>query len=215
MRGPALAVWLLLIPGLPLRAQLTWTSTRVELTPASGDTVLTAAYPFENKSEKTVRILDIHSSCGCTVPELERKSYAPGEKGELKATFTIGSRQGLQTKLITVRTDAGDTVLQFVANLYQRLEITPRLVIIRGPDNTPRPVKLAFRADGPVTHVTLSEPGPAFRLKLTEDKPGSDYTLVVTPAEGAVSESRATVIVHSKGASGIDYTDSLFLRRTP
>ncbi|EIQ01240.1 hypothetical protein OpiT1DRAFT_05813 [Opitutaceae bacterium TAV1] len=121
-----------------------------------------------------------------------------------------------ETRPVTVRIDAGDSILQFVANLPQWLEITPQLDIFRSQDYTPRPVKPAFRADGPVTHVTLSRPGPAFRLTLTEDKSGSGYTLVVTPAGGgAASGTRAPVIVRSMGASGVGYTDSRFLRRTP
>ncbi len=193
-------------------AQLAWTTTQVELAPAPGELKLTALYPFANKTQATVSILDIKSTCGCTVPELEKKTYAPGESGELKVTFDIGSRQGPQTKLITVTTDAGETVLQLVAKLPQRLDIVPRLVLFRAKDTTPQIVKIAFRADGPVSDVTYSDPGPDFKIVLAEQQPGADYTLTITPLTAPAADLRATVVIHSKGASGQSYADTLFLR---
>ncbi len=200
----------------PLAARLTWTVTRMELTARPGDTTLTAVYPFENRTGDTIHILDLHASCGCTVPELEKHTYAPGEKGEVKLTFTIGSRQGLQTKTVSIRTSQGDTVLQFIAHLPQRLQIAPRLVVFRPGDDAPRPVKLSFHADVPVSGVTVSDPGPAFIVRLSETRPGADYTLTVAPSSEASSgddEARATLSIRSNGASGAVYTDTVFLRR--
>ena len=214
-----LSAFLLLFPFLaavlPLRAQLTWTTTHQEFTPAPDAQTVVAEYPFVNRTAATIHVLDVISSCGCTVPELAKKVYAPGETGTLKATFTIGSRQGLQTKLITVRTDAGDAALQLIAHLPERLEIDPRLVIFRAADAAPRTLKLIFRTDGPVTGVTVSDPGPAFTAHLTEDQPGVAYTVTVAPTAQATGDVRATLIIRSKGASGIDYVDSAFLRREP
>ncbi|WP_334319106.1 DUF1573 domain-containing protein [Termitidicoccus mucosus] len=214
MKKSGILLWCTVVCALcasPLPAQLTWTTTRIELTSQPGDATLTASYPFANRTNATINILDIHAACGCTTPELEKKTYAPGEKGEVKVTFTIGSRQGSQTKTITLRTDAGDTILQFVATIPQRLQISPRLVIFRPGDDTPRHIQLSFRTDIPVTDVTLSDPGSAFTVRLAEDQPGTDYTLAVAPADHG--EALTTLVIRSKGASGVTYTDTVFFRR--
>ena len=70
-------------------------------------------------------------SCGCTTAALAKNDVAPGEKGEITATFKIGDRTGLQVKTITVETDdpkAPQTVLTFKATIAQMLEVQPNFV---------------------------------------------------------------------------------------
>ena len=69
-----------------------------------GDKV-TVTFPFKNVSDRTITIDNIRASCGCTVPELEKKVFAPGESDVIKATFDSARRQGVNTKTITVNTD--------------------------------------------------------------------------------------------------------------
>ncbi len=196
-----------------LHAQLTWANQRVEIMdPPVGVTALNATYAFENKTGETIVILDTHASCGCTTPALEKKVYAPGEKGELKVSYAPGSRQGMQTNSITVSTSAGDVFLQLVVNLPQRLQIEPRLVIFNPGEHAPRSIKLSFRVDVPVSEVRLGDPGPDFTAKLAAEKEGADYTLTVTSVLGK-TEAAATLFLHSKGASGVTYTDTVFFRR--
>ncbi len=200
---------------LPLQAALEFESTRVELAAKGGEPTLEAAFRFKNTGEKSVRVLDVVSTCGCTVPELEKRDYAAGESGEVKAVFTVGDRQGLQTKIVTVRTDAGDHALQLVANLPTRLEIAPRLVVFRGDDVAERTVKLTFGVDTPIKRLSLAGQGEAFDVTTVEEKPGERYTLTVKLKGTAKNDQRATLVVRSEGASGIEHTDTLFLRYIP
>lgn len=196
-----------------LHAQLTWVNQRVEIKdPPVGATALHASYAFENKTAEAIVVLDTSASCGCTSPALEKKVYEPGEKGEIKVTYTPGSRQGVQTNSITVRTSAGDVFLQLVVHLPQRLEIAPRLVVFAPGESAPRTVRLTFRVDVPVSEMRLGNPGPDFTVKLDTIKEGTDYTLTVTPRPGK-TEAAATLFLHSKGASGVTYTDTIFFRR--
>ena len=42
----------------------------------------THKFRFSNTGSETLVITDVRSTCGCTVPELDKKSYEPGESGE-------------------------------------------------------------------------------------------------------------------------------------
>src|SRR5262249_11304464 len=49
---------------------------------------------------------DTKGSCGCTVPTLEKKDYAPGEGGVIKVTYTPHGRRGKQQPTVTVTSNA-------------------------------------------------------------------------------------------------------------
>src|SRR5580700_9142123 len=84
---------------------LTWSSTKIEGNPTAGQESFEAVFTFKNTGEKPVRIISIEPSCGCTTATAEKKSYAPGETGELKAKVDLRGRAGHQEKIIAVTTD--------------------------------------------------------------------------------------------------------------
>src|SRR3954463_1296859 len=108
------------------QAQLTWEKTEIELHPKSTDAETVANFKYENKTDKTINIKNVHSSCGCTVASLKKNDVAPGEKGEVTATFKIGGRTGTQQKTVTVETD--DTT-QPVTNLILKAVIAESVQI--------------------------------------------------------------------------------------
>lgn len=69
----------------------------------------THAFKFYNTGTERLTILDIRSTCGCTVPELDKKVYEPGESGEMLVIFNPENRVGHQEKSITVTTDSRTT----------------------------------------------------------------------------------------------------------
>ena len=90
-----------------------------------------AKFKYENKTQKPIKITSVKSSCGCTVASLEKEEVAPGEKGEVTATFKIGGRTGMQQKSITVTTDdASQPVVNLLlkAMIAVPLEIQPSFV---------------------------------------------------------------------------------------
>ena len=56
---------------------------------------------FKNIGSKPLVIENASASCGCTVPEKPEKPIAPGEVGQIKATFN-GSGQGSIMKQVHV-----------------------------------------------------------------------------------------------------------------
>ncbi len=70
----------------------------------------TARYPFTNGTDHVVTITEINTGCDCLKAKTEKKSYKPGESGELAVTFdpTEFSRGYIQS--MVVKTDPGGVV---------------------------------------------------------------------------------------------------------
>src|SRR5947208_15174337 len=115
------------------RSELKWEQTSVDLKPALGDKQAVAHFKYENVCKTPVHFKSVHASCGCTTAQTQNEQVAPGEKGEIIATFNIGGRTGTQVKTVTVQTDDPDTalattVLTLKAVITPLLELQPALV---------------------------------------------------------------------------------------
>lgn len=56
----------------------------------------------ENLGERPLVILDVVTSCGCTVPSFTQKPILPGEKTEILVTYDPANRPGTFSKALTV-----------------------------------------------------------------------------------------------------------------
>ncbi len=64
---------------------------------------LDVSFRFKNTGNKPLVISNVSASCGCTVPEVPKKPYAPGETGVIKASFDSNKGQvGHNSKTVTV-----------------------------------------------------------------------------------------------------------------
>ena len=48
----------------------------------------TCEFAFTNTGRAPLKITKIKSTCGCTVTQLEKREYVPGESGTIKVTYT-------------------------------------------------------------------------------------------------------------------------------
>src|SRR4051812_36204627 len=87
------------------QAELKFEQTDIELHPTPADANAVAHFKYENAGSKPIHISNVQTSCGCTVASLKSNDVAPGDKGEITATLSIGNRTGLQHKTLTVMTD--------------------------------------------------------------------------------------------------------------
>jgi hypothetical protein len=155
-------------------AELKWEQTTLELHPSIGDKEAIAHFKYQNAGTSPVHIKSVHTSCGCTVAKLQRDDVAPGEKGEITATFNIGDRTGFQQKTLIVEMDHpahATAVLTLKAFLPETLEIKPIFVYWEG-GKTPKAKTVVARAskDFPVKKLTVTSSSPDF---LTRVQPGS------------------------------------------
>ncbi len=62
-------------------------------------------FQFTNTGPEPLIIGEIKSSCGCTVPELEKRIYQPGEKGKIKVIFNPNGKRGFDSRTVTINSN--------------------------------------------------------------------------------------------------------------
>jgi hypothetical protein len=68
-------------------------------------------FTFENTGKGPLIISSVTTSCGCTVPKYDKKPIAPGSTGIVEVVFDSSGRNGMQTKIITVTSNASKSVV--------------------------------------------------------------------------------------------------------
>ncbi|MDF1809013.1 MAG: DUF1573 domain-containing protein [Phycisphaerales bacterium] len=68
--------------------------------------LFTMSYLFRNTGAGPLTITQVKPSCGCTVPELAKKTYMPGEAGTLEIAFDPKGKRGAVSRTITIFTDS-------------------------------------------------------------------------------------------------------------
>ncbi|MBC7773237.1 MAG: DUF1573 domain-containing protein [Pyrinomonadaceae bacterium] len=89
-------------PTAPELSPLSWDNMAHNFGNIPDTEAVTHVFKFTNKTDKTVTILRAHGSCGCTVPDLPKKSFQPGESGEMSVTFNPQHRRGANPKAVTI-----------------------------------------------------------------------------------------------------------------
>jgi hypothetical protein len=68
-------------------------------------------FTFDNKGTENLTIFSATTTCGCTVPSYDKKPIPPGASGNLEVVFDTSERSGIQTKTITVKSNATTSVV--------------------------------------------------------------------------------------------------------
>jgi len=184
---------------LPAWGGLHWEQKSITVDAGPFDESTTGVFTFTNSGDQPITISSVESSCGCTVPELDKKTYAPGEQGTLRAVFTFSGREGTQTKNIFVMTDDASSPqdeLTLTVNIPKIFAVEPRFVVWR-KDQPTEPKTISIRVLMPdVLQLTEVEcPDERFNTKLdpVADTPGA-FVLTITP-QAMNEETQATVTV--------------------
>jgi hypothetical protein len=68
-------------------------------------------FKFTNTGDKQLVLLDVKTTCGCTVPEdWPKEPIAPGEGGEIKVIFNSNNKVGAVNKGIRVEANTNPSV---------------------------------------------------------------------------------------------------------
>jgi hypothetical protein len=192
--------FLLLALATPVFGQLKWENPDQTFTARPQDKVIVAKFRFTNVGTTSVKITDLHPSCGCTTAFLEKKEYAPGESGEIDARFKFDGRVGNQEKWITVTTDwvpPQPTILRFGVKIPDAITIQPELVLWRvGDQLKPKTVRIAISDDIPTKIVSVRPNNAAVTLELREIRPGKELEVIVTPTTTSQPGS-ATLLIRT------------------
>lgn len=184
---------LLFAISLPAGAQLAWEKTRQDFHRSPEDKAIEAHYWFRNAGTAPVTIKSLRSSCGCTTARLEKKTYEPGERGEVVLRFTFGDRKGLYRKVVAVTTDDKSVEpvnLDLYVNIHDPLTIAPALVWWRkGEAAESKPIALNAEPGESVRITGVSSTNPRFTASLRTNEPGQKYAVTVTPANTAEKDT--------------------------
>jgi hypothetical protein len=84
--------------------------------------VIDLKFEFVNDGDTTLIIKNIRTTCGCTVTQIEKREYKPGEKGKIPVKFFSQGYNGKIVKTITVITNDK-------TNQYTMLKITGKVIL--------------------------------------------------------------------------------------
>lgn len=165
------------------RGELAWEKTALELHPPLGAATAVGNFQYVNKGDKPVHINGVRTSCGCTVATLKKNDVAPGEKGEITATFNIGDRTGTQVKTITVETDdpkQPTTALTLKAVIAQGLELRPTFVYWEsGEAPKPKTIVVVPAKEIPVKSLSVVSSSPNFTTKVSPGSAAGEFKIEV------------------------------------
>jgi hypothetical protein len=165
-------------------AQLSWDTRQLDFHPKPEELVVKGEFAFTNIGKAPITITDVKTSCGCTTAALTKKVYAPGEKGAIATTFTMGDRTGLQQKQVVVRTDYPEEMfIQLTVRVFipEFLKLEPQ--IIRWPLNSKNEVrtfKLNAGTDQTIKVLGVRSTDDRIFAKLKTIEPGKRYEVEVS-----------------------------------
>lgn len=84
---------------------------------------LEVSFRFKNTGDKPLVIEKVQPSCGCTVAEQSKEPVAPGQEGQIRATFNSEGRTGVNHKTLSVfanTKEAGVHSLQFMVEVEKK-----------------------------------------------------------------------------------------------
>src|SRR5438045_1860629 len=171
------------------RAELKWEQTSVDLQPALGDKQAVAHFKYENVGKTPVHFTSVHASCGYNTAQTQNEQVAPGQKGEITATFNIGGRTGTQVKTVTVQTDDPDsarstTVLTLKAVITPLLEIQPALVYWQnGEEPKPKIITAKANKDAAIKKLNVASSTPDFTAKVEPGSAPNEFRISVQPRD--------------------------------
>ena len=90
-------------------------------------------FNFTNTGRGTLQITDTRGTCKCTVPELQKKDYAPGESGQLTVQFRAPTFQGPTSQNIFVFSNDPENSkveLTVKAVVWPKVRVTPEIMTL-------------------------------------------------------------------------------------
>jgi hypothetical protein len=76
-------------------------------------------FKFTNSGKSDLIIVDVSTSCGCTVPSFPKTPIHSGDKGAIKVSFNSSGKRGFQAKniLVVANTQPNTTLLRIKAQV--------------------------------------------------------------------------------------------------
>jgi len=195
---------LLLAVAVVPAAALDWEADTVRVTIAPFQATQDVVFHFRNRGRAAVALTDIQTNCDCLSAAADRTSVAPGESGEIKATFTVGDRAGLYERVITVRSDDAKepTRLHVEIEVPETYAIAPRSLQWKlNAATTTQTVTLTAAAGLSIDFSEAVATNAAFSARLETVAAGRSYLVHVQPTDTSQPIS-AAIRIFGRDKSG-------------
>jgi len=184
--------------------EVSWENKTLEFHPALTDTQVIAPFKFQNTGKEPIFIKSITSSCACTTATTSKESYADGEKGEVIATFNIGSRIGLVEKTIRVKiNDAPDIPLTLRVQIPSPCQIEPQaLVWHQGEKADAKKIEINANDGFEIKSLDVrfvDRTADCFDTEVNVKEVGKQYEISVHPKEPARPTTNKIVLHINRG----------------
>ncbi len=128
-------------------------------------------FKFTNTGSEPLEILNIRADCGCTVPEMDKKRYEPGESGTVNVTLNPEGKSGSFERRVTILTnDAnGASELVIAAAVTPIVEVVPQVVTVGSTDRSKtitRTLSVTGRTDDFEVTGAIPRAGEQFSAKV-------------------------------------------------
>ena len=120
-------------------------------------------FRFKNIGDDVLKIKKVKKTCGCTVPQLSKKEYEPGESGTVKVTYSASKRAGAVSKHLYIQSND---------KLNPKVTLTIKGEVARKVNVEPKRLKLILKDENagcpPITITSLDkEPFSIKKFKST------------------------------------------------
>jgi hypothetical protein len=199
MRRHVLAVILVCLATPAAFAALEWRKDTISIDAAPLDEKAEAVFEFTNPGPSAITITEVTTSCGCTVATPDKRTYARGEHGEIRAVFTFRGSVGKQSRTINVTTDEGgghDYTLTIEANIPQLFDVSPYFVVWKRGD-APESKPITIRALRPDVILPVSAESRDARFTATLEKAPDapdTYRVLIAPRDTEEAMNASIVV---------------------
>ena len=186
----AIYCWLAMT-GFLHAAALTFEKELLEIHAPPDATAIVADFNFENKTDQPVTIAKVDKTCSCigVLVADSKLIYAPGEKGQIRATFDMGNFSGVVNKTVVLWLDSdppGKPSITLTVEVH-----IPVLVVLKektlkwqiGAKPETQTIDITVDYSKPIKILSTNCTSENFKVELKTLEEGKHYELLVTPAE--------------------------------
>jgi len=140
-------------------------------------------FKFKNIGDGILNISRIQSTCGCTIPKLKKKEYAPGESGEVKVTYTSPVAEGKITpkKLYILSNDPKNkkAPLTIKATVVLAVNFNPKRLSLKlkTEDQAVEPIFIKSKDGKPFSIKSFKSTNNAITASFDPNETSTEFTL--------------------------------------
>jgi len=153
-------------PNEPQRTgpKLTFENTVHDFGEIGPGTKNTCEFKFKNTGDALLKITKIQSTCGCTVPKLAKKEYAPGESGAINVVYNAARAGGKVGKTLYVSSNDKEDpriAVHIKGTIVTKVRYSPtRLrLLLKGENGQAGPITLTSADNRPFSIKSVTATG--------------------------------------------------------